>query len=144
MSNENAFHDGGSDAGPFAAIPLIDELRLDRLRAMIPAVAFDAIVQSYIDSDFFAGLGAVSPADDADFPAMVHDCKGTSANLGAARLRAVAETLELACHTGDRDAISSLLPALQQVTALTRRAFASRMAGLRPVMPPGGTVQPHA
>jgi hypothetical protein len=142
MSDQNSLQNGDADADPFAAIPLIDDVRLDRLRATIPAAAFSVIVQSYIDSDFFAGLRTASPADDADFPAMVHDCKGTSANLGAARLRAVAETLELACHTGDREAISSLLPVLQRVTILTRRAFACRMAG-RP-LPLGGDVRPPA
>jgi hypothetical protein len=129
MPNQSSSDTSDALADPFAAIPLIDDARLERLRAMIPAAAFDMIVQSYINSDFFAGLGDGSPADDANFPDMVHDCKGTSANLGAARLRAIAEKLELACRTGDRDAISSLLPMLRHVTALTRHALASRVAG---------------
>ena len=132
MSDQNSLPNGDANADPFAGIPLIDDARLERLRAMIPAAAFGGIVQSYIDSDFFAGLRTASPADDADFPAMVHDCKGTSANVGAARLRAIAETLELACHTGDRNAIALLLPVLQHVTILTRRAFAFRMAAILP------------
>ena len=141
MSDQNSSHPNDADEcdqGPFAAIPLIDEARLERLRSMIPPAAFGAIVQSYIDSDFFAGLAEASPADDGDFPGMVHDCKGTSANLGAARLRAIAERLELACHTGDRDAIAVLLPELRRVTVLTRRALASRMAGFTQPHPQGG------
>jgi hypothetical protein len=147
MSDNNSLHPSGADecnTDPFAAIPLIDEARLERLRAMIPAASFGAIVQSYIDSDFFAGLAEGSPADDADFPGMVHDCKGTSANLGAARLRAIAEKLELACHNGDRDAIAVLLPELHRVTALTRQALASRVAGFVPPNPPGGEGRPQA
>jgi hypothetical protein len=127
--------EGSVDAGagdPFAAIPLIDDARLHRLRTTIPGTAFAAIVQSYIDSDFFAGLDEASPTDTAEFAGMVHDCKGTSANLGAARLRAIAEALELACHTGDRSAISVLLPELRRVTLLTRRALASWVAGKSP------------
>jgi hypothetical protein len=138
MSDQNALQDADTDL--FAGIPLIDDARLEGLRALIPAAAFNAIVQSYMDSDFFAGLSTASPADDADFPAMVHDCKGTSANLGAARLRAIAETLELACHTGDRDAIASLLPALHQVTRLTRRALLARMTGMLPPKIPADRV----
>lgn len=143
MSDYNSSQNSDSVADPFVSIPLIDDARLDRLRAMIPAAAFGMIVQSYIDSDFFAGLRAASPADDAEFPGMVHDCKGTSANLGAARLRAIAEKLELACHTGDRETIASLLPVLKQVTILTQRALACRMTGMLPANFPTEPIHPQ-
>jgi HPt (histidine-containing phosphotransfer) domain-containing protein len=54
---------------------------------------------------------------------LVHDCKGTSANVGASRLRAIAEQFELACRTGNAAAISRLMPLLRSVTNLTHAAL---------------------
>jgi HPt (histidine-containing phosphotransfer) domain-containing protein len=50
---------------------------------------------------------------------------GTSANLGASRLRAIAEELELACRAKNASVVSRLLPDLRRVTNLTHIALRS-------------------
>jgi CheY-like chemotaxis protein len=105
-------------------IPLLDEAGLGRLRAMMPATKFLAIIQKYIESDFLVGVG--ESAAPRDFPAlgrMVHNCKGISTTLGASRLRAIAGELELACSANNASAVSRLLPELRSVINLTRLAL---------------------
>jgi signal transduction histidine kinase/DNA-binding response OmpR family regulator len=113
-------------AEDFDAISLLDEAGLGRLQAVIPAVKFQAIIQSYLNTAFLDDIEESAAAQD--FQALrqiAHTCKGTSANLGASRLRAIAGELELACRAKNASVVSRLLPELRRVTNLTHIALRS-------------------
>jgi HPt (histidine-containing phosphotransfer) domain-containing protein len=113
-------------AEDFDAISLLDEARLGQLQAVIPAAKFQAIIQSYLDTAFLADIEESAAAQD--FQALrqiAHTCEGTSANLGASRLRAIAKELELACRAKNASVVSRLLPHLRRVTNLTHIALRS-------------------
>jgi two-component system sensor histidine kinase BarA len=108
----------------FDAIPLLDGVVLDRLRHMMPRPNFHAFINKYLNTDFLVGIEEDSGGRSfAELEDLVHDCKGTSSNLGASRLRAIAERFELACRASDASAISRLMPELRRVTNLTHIAL---------------------
>jgi PAS domain S-box-containing protein len=116
-------------AEDFDAISLLDEAGLGRLQAVIPAAKFQVIIQSYLGTTFLADIEESAAAQDFQtLRQIAHTCKGTSANLGASRLRAIAEELELACHAKNATAISRLVPELRRVTDLTHLALRSHYA----------------
>jgi HPt (histidine-containing phosphotransfer) domain-containing protein len=93
---------------------------------VIPAATFQAIIQSSLETAFLADIEERAAAQD--FQALrqiAHTCMGTSANLGASRLRAIAEELELACRAKNASVVSRLLPDLRRVTNLTHIALRS-------------------
>jgi hypothetical protein len=108
----------------FDAVALVDELALGRLRAILPAAKLKTIIQTYVATDFLSEIEKDAAAKD--FHALghaAHTCKGTSANIGASRLAAVAKELETACQAEDGGAVSRLLPEMRRVTDLTRLAL---------------------
>jgi signal transduction histidine kinase/CheY-like chemotaxis protein len=123
---QNAAH--AKPPSEFDSIPLLDEVVLARLRDLIPKLKFHAIIEKYLNTDFLTGIEEGSCAQNfKELENLVHDCKGTSSNLGASRLRAIAEQFELACRSSNAPAISRLIPELRSVTNLTHvalRAFA--------------------
>jgi PAS domain S-box-containing protein len=113
-------------AEDFDAISLLDEVVLGRLHPIIPAAKFQAVIQSYLDTDFLAGIEESAVAHDLQALGQIaHTCMGTSANLGASRLRAIAEALELACRAKNASVVSRLLPEMRRVTNLTHIALRS-------------------
>ncbi|MGD0104747.1 MAG: response regulator [Rhodopila sp.] len=104
----------------FDPIPLLDHFVFGRLQDLIPKPKFEAIIEKYLNTDFLAGIEKGSGEYDfKKLEDLVHDCKGTSSNLGALRLRAVAERFELACRANNAPEMSRLIPQLRQVTDLT-------------------------
>jgi len=108
----------------YDAIPLLDEAVLDRLRNLIPKPKFHDIIEKYLNTDFLAGIEQGSGAYNfRELERLVHNCKGTSSNLGASRLRTVAEQFELACRADNAPAVSRLMVELRNVTNLTHDAL---------------------
>jgi len=104
----------------FDPIPLLDHFVFGRLQDLIPKPKFEAIIEKYLNTDFLAGIEKGSGEYDfRKLEYLLHDCKGTSSNLGALRLRAVAEQFELACRANNAREMSRLIPQLRQVTDLT-------------------------
>lgn len=108
----------------FDAIPLVSETGLGRLRAVMPAASLKTIIQRYLATDFLTGIEANAAA--GEFEALgrsAHTCKGTSANIGAARLAAIASELDTACRTKAKAEVSRLLPQMRRTSDLTRIAL---------------------
>jgi len=108
------------------AVPLLDATVPGQLRAIIPEPTFQAIVRSYLNADYLVDIGESSEAPDFQvLRRVVHNCKGASLTMGASRLCAIAEELELACHDSNASAVSRLLPELRHVIGLTHVALRS-------------------
>jgi signal transduction histidine kinase/CheY-like chemotaxis protein len=111
-------------ASQFEVLPLLDLSLLSKLRNLIPGPKFQTIIEKYLDTDFVAEIKAAS--DVHNFQALAslsHDYGGTSANLGASRLKAILEKLELAGRTADTQSINQLLPKLEAGARLTQIAL---------------------
>jgi len=111
-------------ASEFGAFPLLDTSLLNKLGTLIPRSKLRVIIQRYLDTDFLVRIQEAS--DVHNFEALgilLHNYKGMSANLGAARLRAIVEQLESASRTADARTITHLLPELRTVTNLTQTAL---------------------
>jgi CheY-like chemotaxis protein len=109
----------------FEAIPLVDQSAVDRLRGVIPAPKFQAIIQTYVGTDFLSRIEKEAAAQDFEaLDLAAHTCKGTSANVGASRLAEVAHELEMACRIKDAPGIARLLPEMRRVSDLTKSALA--------------------
>jgi signal transduction histidine kinase/CheY-like chemotaxis protein len=122
----------GAATSEFDAVPLLDEAVLANLRNLIPWPKVQAILLKYCDTDFLAGFEQASGVYDVQaLRGLMHDCKGTSSNIGASRLRAIAEQLEQASEATITPTISRLLPEFRRVTNLTRIALRAAAAGPR-------------
>lgn len=118
-------------AEPDAQPPLLDDARLAELQDMLGEVLEDVLRAWLGDArqtlvDARAAFVSARPAPALD---LLHTLKGSSANVGAARLAAAARRLEQAARSGvlDETALLKLLTQLDALYEQTAVRIAARL-----------------
>ena len=111
-------------------IPLWDRSRLDELAAMLPARALDDLLGRFLDGlpEQVEAIGTArsTPATCSE---LAHALKGSSRNLGAARLAELLESVEALSRRSGAEVPETAIDDLRGVVRETRDAMRNRTAG---------------
>jgi signal transduction histidine kinase/CheY-like chemotaxis protein len=117
-----------------AESPDIDEVHLDGLARMLPALRFIHMLDVYLEGaqKRLERIGRLTIDQDlVGVASEAHDLKSTSGNFGARRLQHLAAQLETVSNAGDAAAVARLLPAIQHASRAASEIISRRSASAK-------------
>jgi two-component system sensor histidine kinase/response regulator len=100
--------------------PVLDEMQLDELEAILPPDRFAGLLSAYAENatTLSAELATLTAADDlTGLRQFSHNLVSTAGNVGARRLQGLAERLHEACVAGDKATCRHLAPAIEAASS---------------------------
>jgi CheY-like chemotaxis protein len=107
--------DGAEELPAQAAIPELDEEKLDALAKVLPPDRYNGMLLAYLSNTRQTVQRIEAAAETLDFAAIrreAHDLKSNSGTFGAMRVFALAEQLERACQASDDAEVPRLVDGL--------------------------------
>ena len=133
VADEAPAPDREAPAAPAAEFPDLDDAQLDGLMKLMPAARLRAIVEGFLTAAQSRLQRIEACAASGDMVGMAreaHDLKGVSGNFGARRLQHLADRLEQAAKTFDKDEARVLTQEVRRASITAWDLVGRRLAAL--------------